>query len=264
MALEAGTYISDLVVTNPVGSTDAVSTLDGHDRLIKSTIKNTFPNIDGAMTSTQAELNLLDGVTATTAELNILDGVTSTTAELNYNDITTIGTAEASKTVTTDASKDIIGLNSVTAATFVGDVTGNADTATTASAVDIDVINETHMDWPNAAGMTQVFCSPNQSTSSSTFVEVMPFEVYVPPGATTLNYYITFLTDNVLGTGHCRLNTSAQNGTTVTQTAANTKQVLSGSVSLAGVSGWDLFSCEAYETVGIYNVTFYHVTGTFV
>ena len=39
-----------------------------------------------AITSTSAELNILDGVTATTAELNILDGVTSTTAELNYSD----------------------------------------------------------------------------------------------------------------------------------------------------------------------------------
>ena len=38
---------------------------------------------DTAITSTPAELNILDGVTATTAELNILDGVTSTTAELN-------------------------------------------------------------------------------------------------------------------------------------------------------------------------------------
>ena len=39
-----------------------------------------------ALTSTVAELNILDGVTATTAELNILDGVTATTAELNYTD----------------------------------------------------------------------------------------------------------------------------------------------------------------------------------
>jgi len=41
---------------------------------------------DTAITSTPAELNLLDGVTATTAELNILDGVTSTAAELNILD----------------------------------------------------------------------------------------------------------------------------------------------------------------------------------
>jgi hypothetical protein len=56
------------------------------------------------VTSTAAELNLLDGVTATTAELNILDGVTATAAELNYNDITTLGTSEAGKAVTTAAS----------------------------------------------------------------------------------------------------------------------------------------------------------------
>ena len=38
------------------------------------------------VTSTAAELNILDGVTATAAELNILDGVTATAAELNYSD----------------------------------------------------------------------------------------------------------------------------------------------------------------------------------
>jgi hypothetical protein len=52
------------------------------------------PNLDAglwkvggvAVTSTAAELNILDGVTSTTAELNILDGVTSTAAELNVLD----------------------------------------------------------------------------------------------------------------------------------------------------------------------------------
>jgi hypothetical protein len=39
-----------------------------------------------AITSTAAELNILDGVTSSTAELNILDGVTSSTAELNILD----------------------------------------------------------------------------------------------------------------------------------------------------------------------------------
>jgi len=47
-----------------------------------------------AVTSTAAELNILDGVTATTAELNILDGVTATTAELNILDGVTATTAE--------------------------------------------------------------------------------------------------------------------------------------------------------------------------
>jgi hypothetical protein len=40
--------------------------------------------------------------------LNILDGVTATAAELNYNDITTLGTVQASKTVTADASGDVL------------------------------------------------------------------------------------------------------------------------------------------------------------
>ena len=41
-------------------------------------------------------------------ELAILDGITATTAELNYNDITTLGTVQASKTVTADASGDVL------------------------------------------------------------------------------------------------------------------------------------------------------------
>jgi len=47
-----------------------------------------------AITSTPAELNILDGVTSSTAELNILDGVTSTTAELNILDGVTSTAAE--------------------------------------------------------------------------------------------------------------------------------------------------------------------------
>jgi hypothetical protein len=57
-----------------------------------------------AVTSTAAELNILDGVTSTAAELNILDGVTATTAEINYLDVTTLGTSEASKALTADAN----------------------------------------------------------------------------------------------------------------------------------------------------------------
>lgn len=50
------------------------------------------PNLVGwqvggvAVTSTAAELNILDGVTATAAELNTLDGITATVTELNYSD----------------------------------------------------------------------------------------------------------------------------------------------------------------------------------
>lgn len=83
MALETGTYISDLVPTNPVGATDTKAQGDDHIRLIKSTLQATFPNITGAMTATHTELNILDGATLSTAELNILDGVTLTASQIN-------------------------------------------------------------------------------------------------------------------------------------------------------------------------------------
>ena len=89
MALESTTYIDGLVTTNPTG-TDPRSQGDDHIRLVKSTIRSTFPNVAGAMTATHTELNLIDGYTGTTAELN-------------YNDVPTLGTVEASKTVTADA-----------------------------------------------------------------------------------------------------------------------------------------------------------------
>lgn len=56
MALETGTFISDLVPTNPVGS-DPLAFADDHLRLLKGTIKNTFPNISGAVTKTHTEIN---------------------------------------------------------------------------------------------------------------------------------------------------------------------------------------------------------------
>ena len=56
MGLEAATYISDLVTTNPLGS-DAKSTADDHLRLIKSCLKTTFPSVTGAVTKTHTELN---------------------------------------------------------------------------------------------------------------------------------------------------------------------------------------------------------------
>lgn len=92
----------------------------------------------GTVTSTPAEINLLDGsssgtivnakgviyggsgevnattlqiagtsITSTAAELNILDGVTATTTEVNYLDISTLGTSEASKAVTADANAKV-------------------------------------------------------------------------------------------------------------------------------------------------------------
>ena len=63
MPLEAGTFISDLVPANPTAA-DAKSFGDDHLRLLKSTIKTTFPNITGAVTPSHVELNYITGLTA--------------------------------------------------------------------------------------------------------------------------------------------------------------------------------------------------------
>ena len=63
MALESGTYINSLNAANPV-STDGLAQADDHLRLIKSTVKATFPNVSGAVTATHTELNYVDGVTS--------------------------------------------------------------------------------------------------------------------------------------------------------------------------------------------------------
>ena len=104
------------------------SSLEFKDAFFDGTVHTDAINLDGtAITSTAAEINLLDGVTATTAELNILDGVTSTAAELNLVDGITAGTVSASKAVIVDSNKDLSGLRNLT---ISGDVTVSGDDIT--------------------------------------------------------------------------------------------------------------------------------------
>ena len=80
--------------TFTLGGTAITSTAAELNILDGVTATATELNILDGVTSTTAELNILDGVTATASELNILDGVTSTTAELNILDGVTSTTAE--------------------------------------------------------------------------------------------------------------------------------------------------------------------------
>lgn len=61
MPLESATYISDLVATNPT-ATDGMQQGDDHIRLLKSTIKTTFPNVNGAVTATDEDLSNVAGL----------------------------------------------------------------------------------------------------------------------------------------------------------------------------------------------------------
>jgi len=86
--LTNGVQIGGVAVTSTAAE---INILDG----VTSTAAEL--NILDGVTSTAAELNILDGVTSTAAELNILDGVTSTAAELNILDGVTSTAAELNK-----------------------------------------------------------------------------------------------------------------------------------------------------------------------
>ena len=98
-------YIDSATVTGEVaaasldisGNVDIDGTLETDALSINSTAVTSTAaelNILDGVTATATELNLIDGVTATTAELNILDGVTATASELNILDGVTSTAAE--------------------------------------------------------------------------------------------------------------------------------------------------------------------------
>ena len=78
MALETATYINGLVATNPTSS-DYKSQGDDHLRLIKSTLLATFPNVTGAVTLTQAQLNAAASSTARAISVACSDETTALT-----------------------------------------------------------------------------------------------------------------------------------------------------------------------------------------
>ena len=64
MPVEGADYVHQLVISNPVDTTDQVASLGAHTRMIKRAVKNTFPNVGGVVSATHTEMNYLAGVTA--------------------------------------------------------------------------------------------------------------------------------------------------------------------------------------------------------
>lgn len=112
MALESSTYINGLVSTNPTGS-DNISQGDNHIRLIKETIKATFPNIAGAVSGTHTAIN---------------SAVTDANAATDANTASTIVKRDASGNFT--AGTITAALTGNLTGNVTGGVTGNASTAT--------------------------------------------------------------------------------------------------------------------------------------
>ena len=122
-----------------VGGTAVTSTAAELNILDGVTATATELNLLDGVTSTTAELNILDGVTATAAELNLLDGVTATTAELNYVDGVTSNIQTQLDAKANLASPTLTGTPIAPTAATSTNTTQIATTAFTQAAIDADV-----------------------------------------------------------------------------------------------------------------------------
>ena len=179
------------------GSLDVSGNVD-----VDGTLETDALSINGtAVTSTAAELNILDGVTSTAVELNALDGITAVVGELNALDLgsTATGTAIASKAVVIDANKDYTGIRnfSITGNLSVGGTTTVVDTVTmnaqnavlfegaTADAHEttltiVDPTADRTISLPNQSGTVPVLAA-----SSNTAITSTPEELNILDGVTS-------------------------------------------------------------------------------
>jgi len=104
-------------------------------------------NILDGVTSTAAEINVLDGITSTVAELNILDGVTASATDINLIDGITNGTVIASKAIITDSNKDISGGRNIT-------ISGELDAGSLDVSGDADIDGTLEADAITIGGVT--------------------------------------------------------------------------------------------------------------
>ena len=126
-----GTLETDALSINGTSVSSTAAELNILDGVTASTSEL---NIMDGVTATTSELNIMDGVTSTTAELNVLDGSTAVVGELNALDLgsTAVGTAIASKAVILDSNKDYTGIRNFT-------ITGELDAASLDISGDADI-----------------------------------------------------------------------------------------------------------------------------
>ncbi len=101
-------------------------------------------------------------ITSTAAELNILDGVTATAAELNYNDITTLGLSQASKAVTADAN-GVVSFDN-------GTIEESTSVTSSSNAATLNLRDGNVFEHTLTENVTYTFSNPASSGKVSSFV----------------------------------------------------------------------------------------------
>jgi hypothetical protein len=167
-----------------------------------------------AVTSTAAELNILDGVTATATELNLIDGVTATTAELNILDGVT---ATASELNLLDGGTSVG--SSITLADADGFVVNDGGTMKTIPATDVST-------YVGSGGLQ--FISTTTASSSSGVNINGPFTTTYDHYLVTYN--ITFSSDGAKARVRFQNTSNAEQSDTYHQSSlrANNETAVNG------------------------------------
>ena len=153
----------------------------GSEAFVAGTVEATSLKLNGTtVTSTAAELNILDGVTATAAEINILDGVTATAAEINKLDGVTATTAELNK---------LAGLTATTAELNILD----GVTATAAEINKLDGVTATTTELNYVDGVTSNIQTQLDSKRSASQVLTLSGDV---SGSGTTSIVVTVADDS--------------------------------------------------------------------
>ena len=159
------------------GVTSGAANFDGSSNI---TITTTNVTLGGtAVTSTGAELNILDGATLSTAELNTLDGITASTTELNYVDGVT-----SNIQTQLDTKLSSIDLSSYTGdVNITGDVDITGDLDITGELL-VDSYNETFAAVTSSSNSTTINCETG-NVFSHTLSENTTFTFSNPPASGT-------------------------------------------------------------------------------
>ena len=200
-----------------------------------------------AVTSTAAELNLIDGSSAGTivnskaviygsggevngTKLQIAGSdITATAAEINVVDGVTAGTVAASKALVVDANKDlgdirILTVTDITGSSFTGSFTGDGSALTNVSAGSLDIDNFTELDATPHATQDEFLVSDNgtEKRVSMTNVANGAFALISGDATVAAGGALTIAADSVEGT---MLNTNAADTTTL-ELSSDTLSVL--------------------------------------
>ena len=199
-------------------------------------------NILDGVTSTAAELNILDGVTATATELNLIDGVTSTTAELNLVDGSSAGTIVNNKAVVYSAAGQV---NATSLA-----VGGTAITSTPAELNLLD--GKSFVDEDNMASNSATAIASQQSIKAYVDAQTEATTVAVTDSTANTNFPVVFHNESnglLDDTGALRYNPST--GTLLVpnlSVAGTTTQVDTVTMEAANAVIFEGATADAHET----------------